>query len=185
MVAVVAALIAMLLRVFVLQTFFVPSCSMWPTLRPGDRMLVLKVGDSLSRGAIVVFTRPARDYSAPAGEDLVKRIIGLPGETIWSRNDTVYIDGRPIAQPWLPRQERDALGQPIRRQTIRAGDYFMLGDFRGNSYDSRYWGQVPGTSIIGRVMLVVWRDNVRLCTQSAARRPCPKWLARPRIPLWR
>jgi signal peptidase I len=155
----VAALIALLLRLFVLQSFFVPSCSMWPTLRPGDRMLVLKVGDSLSRGAIVVFTRPSRDISAPPDEDLVKRIIGLPKETIWSRNNTVYINGKPLAQPWLPRQEQDALGAPIRRQRIPAGDYFMLGDNRGDSYDSRYWGPIPGSTIIGRVMLVVWRDG--------------------------
>jgi len=150
-------LIALLLRLFVLQTFIVPSCSMWPTLRPGDRMLVLKVGDSLSRGAVVVFTRPARDYSAPAGEDLVKRIIGLPGETIWSDGNTIYVNGKPVVQPWLPKQEREALGQPIRRQTIPAGDYFMMGDDRGASYDSRYWGPVPGSSILGRVLLIVWR----------------------------
>ena len=84
-VIVVAALVSILLRTFVVQTFFVPTGSMEPTLQIGDRILVQKIGFSLQRGAIVVFRHPARDTEPPLNEDLVKRIIGLPGDTIWSR----------------------------------------------------------------------------------------------------
>jgi signal peptidase I len=153
----VAALISILLRDFVVQTFFVPSASMEPTLQIGDRILVQKVGFSLQRGDIVVFHHPARDTEPPLNEDLVKRIIGLPGETIWSEGNTVYIDGKPLSEPWLPKGTM--LGQAISRQTIPAGQYFMMGDNRSDSYDSRDWGPIPASTIIGRVFLVVWRGG--------------------------
>ncbi len=156
-VIVLGAAVALGLRFFVVQTFFVPSGSMIPTLQPGDRMLVLKVGYSVERGAIVVFRRPPGDLSDPNQDDLVKRVIGLPGETIWSVGNTVYINGQPLAEPWLPKN--DPLGPPITRQKIPAGDYFMMGDNRNDSYDSRDWGPLPGSYIIGRVFLVIWRNG--------------------------
>jgi signal peptidase I len=160
-IVVVAVLIAILLRLFVVQTFFVPSQSMEPTLLPGDRMLVLKLGYSLQRGAIVVFRHPPRETpgmcSDSSDDDLVKRIIGLPGETISSRGNTVYINGKPLAEPWLPKGQ--ALGPPVPTQKIPAGDYFMMGDNRTDSCDSRRWGPIPRSLIIGRVFLVVWRNG--------------------------
>ena len=152
-----AALVSVLLRAFVVQTFFVPTGSMIPTLQEGDRILVQKIGYSLSRGAIVVLEPPKRDLEPPLNEDLVKRIIGLPGETIWSKRNTVYIDGKPLAEPWLPKGT--LLGPPIRRQRIPAGQYFMMGDNRTDSYDSRDWGPIPAGAIVGRVFLVVWRNG--------------------------
>jgi signal peptidase I len=156
-VVLLAALISILLRDFVVQTFFVPSASMEPTLQIGDRILVQKIGFSLQRGDIVVFHHPAGDTEPPLNEDLVKRIIGLPGETIWSKGNTVYIDGKPLFEPWLP--PNTTLGQPISRQRIPAGEYFMMGDNRSDSYDSRDWGPIPASTIIGRVFLVVWRGG--------------------------
>jgi len=160
-VIVTAVVIAVLLRLFVVQTFFVPSQSMEPTLLPGDRMLVLKVGYSLQRGAIVVFKHPPGELpgmcSDSSNDDLVKRIIGLPGETISSRGNTVLINGKPLAEPWLPKGQ--PLGTPINSQKIPAGDYFMMGDNRTDSCDSRRWGPIPGNIIIGRVFLVVWRAH--------------------------
>jgi signal peptidase I len=153
----VAVLVSVLLRVFVVQTFFVPSASMEPTLQVGDRILVQKIGFSLQRGDIVVFHHPARDTEPPLNEDLVKRIIGMPGETIWSEGNTVYINGKPLSEPWLPKGT--VLNTRIPRQTIPPGDYFVMGDNRSDSYDSRDWGPIPGNSIVGRVFLVIWRGG--------------------------
>ena len=156
-VIVVGAAVALGLRLFVVQTFFVPSGSMMPTLQVKDRMLVLKIGYSVQRGAIVVFRQPPGDVSDTSGDDLVKRVIGLPGETIWSVGNTIYINGRPLAEPWLPKH--DPLGPPVTRQKIPKGEYFMMGDNRSDSYDSRDWGPLPRSYIIGRVFLVIWRHG--------------------------
>jgi signal peptidase I len=157
LVIVLAALASVLLRLFVVQTFFVPTTSMVPTLQPGDRILVLKVGYSLSRGAIVVFHHPKADTEGPLNEDLVKRVIGLPGETISSEGNTVYINGKPLAESWLPKGTQ--LGQAITKQKIPPGYYFVMGDNRTDSYDSRDWGPIPADSIVGRVFLIVWRNH--------------------------
>jgi signal peptidase I len=154
---VIAAVIAIVLRLFVVQTFFVPSGSMIPTLDINDRMLVLKIGYTVRRGDIMVFRQPPNDTGDTNHEDLVKRVIGLPGETIWSEGNTVYIDGKPLAEPWL--SAGTYLGQPIQRQTIPAGDYFMMGDNRSDSDDSRDWGPLPGSYMIGRVLVVIWRHG--------------------------
>ncbi len=153
----IAAVVSIVLRVFVVQTFFVPSASMEPTLQIGDRILVQKIGFSLQRGAIVVFTHPKRDLEPPLNEDLVKRIVGLPGETIWSKGNTVYVNGKPLTEPWLP--PGTVLGVPIVKQKIPPGEYFMMGDNRTDSLDSRVWGPIPGSTIVGRVFLIVWRNG--------------------------
>lgn len=155
----VAVGLAVLLRLFVFQSFYVPSSSMEPTLKPGDRMLVLKIFGTIHRGEIVVFRRPPGDHEDPQNEDLVKRVIGLPGQTIWSSGRTIYIDGKPIAQPWLvPGQ---APGKAIPHLKIPPNDYFVMGDNRPVSYDSRYWTPhfVPRSNIIGQVIVVIWRNG--------------------------
>lgn len=147
-------------RAYAAQSFFIPSSSMSPTLQTGDRVIVDKLFGTVHRGDIIVFHR------APGDTDLqypvlVKRVIGLPGDTISSSGDTISIDGRPIAQPWLP----DLVGQcsqtaaDIPPQTIPAGHYFVMGDCRGDSSDSRSWGTVPGGNIIGKVSVIVWRNG--------------------------
>jgi signal peptidase I len=162
----VAVLIAGGLRAFVVQAFFVPSGSMLPTLQIGDRILVLKTGYTIHRGDIIVFRRTPADTST-SDSDLVKRVVGLPGETISSRGDTVLIDGKPIEEPWLP-----PLGEQVTQQgdvdcaqsafeipttKIPANHYFMMGDCRGDSVDSRVWGTVPASYIVGKVVVIVWR----------------------------
>lgn len=154
----VAAFIAVIVRIFFVQTFYVPSASMVPTLQPHDRMFVLKTGYTIERGAILVFRHPPGDTGCGGGnDDLVKRVVGLPGETIWSVGNTVYIDGKPLAQPWLPKN--DPLGRPITRQRIPKNEYFMMGDNRAESCDSRYWGVLPRSLVVGRVFLVIWRNG--------------------------
>jgi signal peptidase I len=160
-----AVLVSFLLRLYVVQTFEVPSGSMLPTLQVGDRLVVDKIpglAHSIHRGDIIVFHR------APGDADtqypiLVKRVIGLPGETISSKGDTIYIDGRAIAEPWLAAMNSTpSCPQPdfdITTTHIKQGQYFVMGDCRGNSSDSRFWGTVPTQNIIGRVFLVIWRHN--------------------------
>ena len=160
----VAVLLAAGMRAFVLQTFFIPSSSMVPALGVYDRILVLKAffnPRDLREGGIVVFTRPPRDQCpGPADADLVKRVIALPGQTIYSAAGTIYVDGRRLAEPYLPRW--DPLGPPIPDATrehpfrVPRGEYYVMGDNRRFSCDSRYWGPIRGSSIIGRVVLLWW-----------------------------
>jgi signal peptidase I len=167
-VVVIAVLVAVLLRAFVVQTFFIPSGSMEPTLQVGDRILVNKLSYDLhgvDRGDIVVFSRPpAENCGGPEVNDLVKRVIGLPGETISLAKGYVYIDGKRLNESWLPSQEQGvttpgpggtdySLANPFH---IPANDYFVMGDNRTDSCDSRYWGPIPGSLIVGKVDLRVW-----------------------------
>lgn len=162
--------LAILVRTYAVQTFYVPSGSMAPTLLAGDRILVDKlpfVSDDIRRGDIVVFHAVVGDIGRGQPSDLVKRVIGLPGETISSKGDTVYIDGKPLAEPWLPNLNEPlpiSLGcyspdLDIPRTVIPAGSYYVLGDCRANSSDSRDWGPVPASRIVGKVFLVVWRNG--------------------------
>jgi signal peptidase I len=158
-VAVVALALAFGMRTFVFQAYYVPSGSMIPTLQVGDRILVQKIFFSPSdvhTGEIVVFHGPAADVVCGSPQSiLVKRVIGLPGETISSQGNTVYINGKPLAEPWLPSGTQ--LGRAIQKQVIPAGRYFMMGDNRSISCDSRYWGTIPGSSMIGKVLVLWWR----------------------------
>ena len=152
---VVAVLAAILIRSFVVQPFFIPSGSMEPTLQVGDRVLVNKLSysfHSVHRGDIVVFSKPPNDTS-PGVKDLIKRVIGLPGETISAQDGHVDINGRPLAEPWLPRGVTTGNFGPV---VIPKGDYFMMGDNRGDSADSRVLGPVSGKLFVGRAFLRVW-----------------------------
>ncbi len=156
---VVLALVATLvLRTFVVQPFFIPSGSMEPTLQIGDRILVDKLSyhfHSIDRGDIVVFaTPPSEDCGGPPVADLVKRVIGLPGERISSRGNTVLINGRALAEPWLPKGT--ILGRAITPTVVPANSYFVMGDNRDASCDSRYWGSVPRSLVVGKVVALVW-----------------------------
>jgi signal peptidase I len=148
---------------------------MIPTLQIGDRIVVDRlpwVVDDIHRGDIIVFSRVAADTDPSHPADLVKRVVGLPGETIYSKGDTIYVSASPhgrgtaLAEPWLPdfnaQPAADLCGQSsfnIPRTTIKAGQYFVMGDCRGNSLDSRYWGTVPKSHIIGKVFVVIWRHG--------------------------
>ena len=153
-----AVLAAAGLRTFVVQAFYVPSGSMLPTLQLGDRIIVEKVGYTIHRGDIIVFRRPPADTST-TDADLVKRVIGLPGETISSRGATVLINGLPLDEPWLPRLTGTCVeaAENIPTTKIPPDHYFMMGDCRGNSTDSRIWGTLRGSYIVGKVIVIVWR----------------------------
>lgn len=162
---IVAVTTSFLIRAFVFQTFEVPSGSMLPTLQIGDRMVVDKVpglAHDIHRGDIVVFHRAPGDTNAQY-PILVKRVIGLPGETISSKGVTIYINGRAISEPWLVAMNTTTTCSQssfdIPSTHIPSGQYYVMGDCRGNSSDSRVWGTVPVGNIIGRVFSVFWRHG--------------------------
>ncbi|MGD0311240.1 MAG: signal peptidase I [Acidimicrobiales bacterium] len=148
------------IRAYAVQDYIVPSGSMLPTLQIGDRIVVNKLSSTIHRGDIVVFNRAPGDHD-PEYPVLVKRVIGLPGETISSIGDTILIDGKPIAQPWLPALKGACYqaAANIHPTAIPMGQYFVMGDCRGISDDSRFWGTVPVGNIIGKVSAVIWRHN--------------------------
>lgn len=152
----IALLAAFLVRTYVLETFYVPSTSMWPTLKAGDRIVVNKLYGAIHAGTIVVFRRPpAEDCGGPIVPDLVKRVIGLPGQTVSAKNGQVYITGRLLAEPWLPKgpHTRTTMTGSFK---VPTGDYFVMGDNRVNSCDSRTWGPVKSSYIVGKVFLIIW-----------------------------
>jgi signal peptidase I len=164
----VALVLALAARQWVFQTFSIPSESMVPTLDIGDRIVVQKIFWSwhdIKQGDIVVFSRPPHDTqcTGPESEDLVKRVIALPGQTIYSAFGKVFVDGRQLHESYLPKP--DPLGRPIPGASaqhpyhVPAGDFYVMGDNRAVSCDSRYWGPVKGSTIVGKVVLLLWRHG--------------------------
>jgi signal peptidase I len=167
-VVVIAVVIAILLRTFVVATYSIPSASMEPTLQVGDRIVVDKLSYHLhgvDRANIIVFsTPPKEDCAGPPVSDLVKRVIGLPGETISLGGGRVYINGKYLPEPWLPQSDQNvtepgpggtaySLHRPYR---IPSGYVYVMGDNRQFSCDSRYWGPVRESTIVGKVDLRIW-----------------------------
>ena len=160
-------LCTVLLRTYVVQSFSIPSLSMSTTLQVGDRIIVNKLSydfHGVHRGDIVVFARPPLEDQQYA--DLVKRVIGLPGETISSKGCQILINGKVLSEPWLPfgptscstalpgdAHPRFNLPGPVK---IPAGEYFVMGDNRTNSEDSRFFGPIAKSLIVGRAVAVVW-----------------------------
>ena len=148
---------AFLIRSFVVQTFYIPSGSMEPTLLVGDRIVVSKLsldfGD-IHRGDILVFRRPPNENCGGAPvNDLVKRVIGLPGDHLSSRGNTIFVNGHALAEKW-PHNE--PLGGDIGNVVVPAKSYFMMGDNHPNSCDSRSWGPIKRSYVVGRVIMRIW-----------------------------
>ena len=166
-VVLVAVVLAGLVRTYGFQTFYIPSSSMVPTLGVYDRILVQKAfftWQDVREGDIVVFTHPPLDdCPGPQNSDLVKRVIALPGQTIYSSGNNIYVNGHLLSEPYLPHY--DPLGPPIPDATrqhpyrVSAGDFYVLGDNRAISCDSRYWGPIKGSSIVGKAILVWWANS--------------------------
>lgn len=155
----VALAVALLVRTFVVQAFWIPSASMEPTLKIGDRLLVEKVTPSvrdIHRREIIVFERP--EGVDPELKDLIKRVIGLPGESIEGRDGKVWINGKALDEPYLPKgvvpTEFDF--GPLR---VPIDSYFVMGDNRSQSFDSRYWGTVARHQVVGRAVVRIWPIN--------------------------
>lgn len=159
----VAVLITLFVRTFIAQAFRIPSGSMLPTLLIGDQLLVDKLVYRFhqpKRGDIVVFKYPEDE-----SRDFIKRIIGLPGDTIEVRNKTVFLNGAPLDDIWGHHDESDGFRIPVRDDfgpvTVPRGHYFMMGDNRENSQDSRFWGYLEHDKIIGRAFIIYWSRDLR------------------------
>ena len=171
---VLAFVLAIVLKTFLVQAFFIPSGSMEPTLQPGDRVLVRKVLYSPARGDVVVFEDPqgrggpdrgvvsgfvhwlseAIGFAHPEDEDFIKRVIGLPGETVELRGGKLFVDGTHVREPYLkgPPDTRDY--GPVQ---VPPASLFVLGDNRLNSNDSRFGlGFVPVDKVVGRAFVIIW-----------------------------
>ena len=165
-IGVVAVGLALLIQAFVIKPYRIPSVSMLDTLRIGDRVFVNRFLYHLRdvrRGDIVVFRAPG------SGIVLIKRVVGLPGETIFLRDGAVYVNGRRLDEPYVRRVDGRpeptepfltgspwALAQPY---TVPRNDYFMMGDNRTDSGDSREFGPVPRERIIGSAFFIYWPVN--------------------------
>jgi signal peptidase I len=169
---VVAFIIAMIIRAFILQAYRIPSSSMEDTLLKGDHILATKYNYGLTmpfttykfwgkdrvpkRGDIIIFTFPGNHAM-----DFVKRVIGVPGDTIEIREKNVYIDGQPYKKPFEKHTDPFILnqGQGIVRDNfgpikVEPGNCFVMGDNRDQSYDSRFWGFVPIQNIKGKAFII-------------------------------
>ncbi|HWG74270.1 MAG TPA: signal peptidase I [Acidimicrobiales bacterium] len=175
---VVAALLATGLKAFVAQAFYIPSASMEPQLQINDRVVVSRLAYDLHaprRGDIVVFRAPPGLEKGPApqsdpvlraladaaqtvglassGTDLIKRVVALPGEAVEGRAGHVWIDDRILVEPYLPA---GTLTSAFGRYVVPRGFVWVMGDNRDNSEDSRYFGAIPVSSIVGRAVWRVW-----------------------------
>ena len=151
---VLALIIALLIKTFLFQAFFIPSESMVPTLKVHDRVLVNKLSYKLHpvhRDDIVVFKAPPD--SDPGIDDLVKRVIGLPGETVSGHGGHVYINGQELKESYLPKDSSTSDFAPVK---IAPDHYWVMGDNRGNSKDSRVFGTIAKSKIVGRVFIRIW-----------------------------
>lgn len=173
-----AVMVAVLVRTFVAQAYWIPSGSMIPQLEINDRVVVSRLAYDLHavhRGDIVVFKSPP-GIEPPAPEPsnvvargvhdvgvalgfaqdqtvLIKRVIGLPGDRVEGRDGHVYINGELLVEPYLPKGTVTSTFGPV---TVPPGRVFVMGDNRGDSLDSRVFGPIPESHIVGRAIWKVW-----------------------------
>jgi signal peptidase I len=167
---------AFMLKTYVAQAFYIPSASMEPKLEEGDRVIVSKVAYRLQsphRGDVVVFHPPLPspgDHSSlpirlfhdvlgaigirhPGDDTFIKRVIGLPGETVEGRNGRVFVDGHELDEPWLRPGVFTSAFAPVH---LREGELFLMGDNRPDSSDSRSFGPVERGRIVGEATTRAW-----------------------------
>lgn len=153
-----AFVLAMIIRTFIVQAFWIPSGSMIPTLEVNDRVLVAKFWNWFfepSRGSLYVFK-----YPKDKDRDFVKRVIAVPGDMVDMRDGTVYINGQPTQEDYVKNHDRYTMTAngvfPEVPFKVPEKKYFMLGDNRGNSQDSRFWGFADITDMRGPVFFRYW-----------------------------
>jgi signal peptidase I len=160
----VALVVSVGLRTFAFQTFYIPSGSMEPTLQIGDRIIVDKLAvdwGSIHRGDVLVFKAPpAEDCGGDPVVDLVKRVVGLPGDKIYSIGNTIYVNGKKFDENWSHTEPLGSAIAPANDPVVvSANHYFMMGDNHSDSCDSRMWGTIPRSDVIGKAFFRVWPLN--------------------------
>jgi signal peptidase I len=157
-----ALLVAFLVRGFVLQSFWIPSESMTPTLQVRDRVLVNRLAykaHPIHRGDVVVFARPPNISTDQNVKDLIKRVVGLPGETIEFSENHVLVDGRLLTEPYLPAGVPTLPKRLGAKIVVPQGQILVLGDNRENSNDGRFFGPISTKLVVGRAFVMVWPFN--------------------------
>jgi signal peptidase I len=178
-----AGVIAFLIKTLVAQAFYIPSASMVPQLKINDRVVVSKISYKLHdphRGDIVVFDAPAAasfhlpephrnpvsklfrkigtgvGLIQPSTEEFIKRVVGLPGDSIDIKEGKVFVNGHELVEPYLPKGTITLANGAKFPITIPKGSLWVMGDNRGNSSDSRFFGPIPQKTVVGRTILKVW-----------------------------
>lgn len=147
--------LALGVRVAVAEPRYVPTGSMEPTIHVNDRVLIDKISYRFvepQRGDIAMFSPPDVLLQQNLHDDLIKRVIGLPGETIEVKGGRVYVNNEPLQENYIAAPPDYQWGP----EEVPADSYLVLGDNRNNSYDSHFWGYVPRDRILGRAMLRFW-----------------------------
>ncbi len=163
---VIALSIFLVIYLFIVSPHQVNGQSMVPNFQSGEYVLSDKVSYRLGnpkRGDVVVFHAPeAANCPKGTGCDFIKRVLGLPGETIAVHDNHIYVNNRPVDEPYLPKEFQILPGPATRDKTITLGpdEYFVCGDNRPYSSDSRSWGPIQKSDIVGRAFLRYWPTNV-------------------------
>ena len=162
----IALVIAFLVRGFVLQQFYISGPSMESTMFQNNRVLVNKLSyrlHDIHRGDVVVFDRVTTDGTAVQHDDLIKRVIGLPGDTVSISKCVVSVNGKPTDEPYLNDYDlaQDNLDDRCRipemvLTTVEDGHIFVMGDNRPQSFDSRMFGTIDEKLVVGRAFVIIW-----------------------------
>lgn len=183
----IAAILALFIRTFIIQAFKIPSGSMLPTLLIGDHLLVNKfkygvkvpfTGTTILpfgkpvRGDIIVFRYP-RDRSI----DYIKRLIGTPGDTVELRKQVLLVNGEKVDDPyaWIEPNSLRSPKATFGPVTVPEGSYFVMGDNRNNSSDSRFWGFVDQKDILGNAFILYWSWDLKKPLMSIGRFTSIRW----------
>lgn len=169
---VIAIVLALFIRTFVVQAFKIPSGSMKPTLQVGDHILVNKfiygIKLPFSNTTLIPISKPDREdiivfeYPVEPDKDFIKRVIGIPGDSVEVKNKQVFVNGKPLESRYSMHTDNQTLPAMVNHRdnfgpvTVPENSYFVMGDNRDNSYDSRFWGFVDEKAIKGEAFIIYW-----------------------------